>query len=132
MGNEFTTIIHNLVLDNTMPAKDLAKAIGKPYSTLLREVNPYDTGAKLGAESFFQIMYITGNYAPMEYMADKLGLELKQIENHVPHVIPGSFSRGSSLPYHQMPKDNSSEIHAMPSLATQAEICPTCGKTHFA
>ena len=51
MVSELSTLIHNLVLDNPVPAKDLAKAIGKPYSTLLREVNPYDTGAKLGAET---------------------------------------------------------------------------------
>ena len=46
MVSELSTLIHNLVLDNPVPAKDLAKAIGKPYSTLLREVNPYDTGAR--------------------------------------------------------------------------------------
>ncbi len=91
MQSEFSTIIHNLVLDNPMPAKDLARAIGKPYSTLLREVNPYDSGAKLGAESLFQIMSVTGNYRPMEYMAQKLGLELNMSDSHVPHVIPGSF-----------------------------------------
>ena len=56
MVSELSTLIHNLVLDNPVPAKDLAKAIGKPYSTLLREVNPYDTGAKLGAETLLQIM----------------------------------------------------------------------------
>ena len=35
MVSELSTLIHNLVLDNPVPAKDLAKAIGKPYSTLL-------------------------------------------------------------------------------------------------
>ena len=60
MVSEFASILHELVLDNPVPAKDLAKSIGKPYSTLLREVNPYDTGAKLGAETLLQIMTQTG------------------------------------------------------------------------
>lgn len=113
MQSEFSTLIHNLVLDNPMPAKDLAKALGKPYSTLLREVNPYDTGAKLGAESLFQIMSITGNYKPMEYMATHLGLHL-DIPNHVasgiPHITPGGF-------------------HARPE-GQMGNACPTCGKVH--
>lgn len=64
MVSELSNLIHNLVLDNPVPAKDLAKAIGKPYSTLLREVNPYDTGAKLGAETLLQIMMQTGDTKP--------------------------------------------------------------------
>lgn len=48
MRSDLIKILHNLVLDNPTPAKVLAKEIGKPYSTLLREINPYDTGAKLG------------------------------------------------------------------------------------
>lgn len=76
MRSELTKIVHSLVLDSHIPAKALAKEIGKPYSTLLREINPYDTGAKLGVETLFQIMQQTGNVAPLEYMAGKLGLKL--------------------------------------------------------
>ena len=76
MRSELTKIVHSLVLDSHIPAKALAKEIGKPYSTLLREINPYDTGAKLGVETLFQIMQQTGNVAPLEYMASKLGLKL--------------------------------------------------------
>ncbi|HJB66659.1 MAG TPA: amino acid-binding protein [Candidatus Mailhella merdavium] len=76
MVSEFASILHELVLDNPVPAKDLAKSIGKPYSTLLREVNPYDTGAKLGAETLLQIMTQTGDLKPLEFMANSLGYEL--------------------------------------------------------
>ena len=31
--------VHTLVIDGDMPAKTIASAIGKPYSTLLRECN---------------------------------------------------------------------------------------------
>lgn len=91
MVSELSTLIHKLVLDNPVPAKDLAKAIGKPYSTLLREVNPYDTGAKLGAETLLQIMLQTGDTKPLEYMAGKLGYSLVAARNDAPHVTPGAF-----------------------------------------
>ncbi len=112
MQSEFSTLIHNLVLDNPVPAKDLARAIGKPYSTLLREVNPYDSGAKLGAESLLRIMAVTGNYKPLEFMASKLGLELVIPEGQVPHVVPGAFE----------------SIGIVQNLR---DTCPTCGKEHF-
>ena len=37
--------VHTLVIDGDMPAKAIASAIGKPYSTLLRECNPCGKGA---------------------------------------------------------------------------------------
>lgn len=91
MVSELSTLIHNLVLDNPVPAKDLAKAIGKPYSTLLREVNPYDAGAKLGAETLLQIMSQTGDVKPLEFMANKLGYSLSSTKGDVPVVTPGAF-----------------------------------------
>lgn len=106
MVSELSTLIHNLVLDNPVPAKDLAKAIGKPYSTLLREVNPYDAGAKLGAETLLQIMMQTGDVKPLEFMAGKLGYNLMPAKGDVPHVTPGAF-------------------HA--KKGAEAPSCPSCG-----
>lgn len=77
MRSELIKILHNMVLDNAMPAKVLAKEIGKPYSTLLREINPYDTGAKLGVDTLMQIMKHTKNVAPLEYMAEQFGCKLE-------------------------------------------------------
>ncbi len=76
MSEELTKIIHSTVLESRIPAKNVAKEVGKPYSTLLREINPYDPGAKLGIETFFQIIKITGDISPLEYMADALGMQL--------------------------------------------------------
>lgn len=78
MRSDLIKILHNLVLDNPTPAKVLAKEIGKPYSTLLREINPYDTGAKLGVETLLQIMKFTKNVTPLEYMAGQLGYSLNK------------------------------------------------------
>ena len=73
MRTELTKLIHSLILESHIPAKVLAKELGKPYSTLLREINPYDSGAKLGVETLLQIMQITDNLEPLQYMAEVLG-----------------------------------------------------------
>ena len=66
--------VHTLVIDGDMPAK--ASAIGKPYSTLLRECNPYGKGAKLSAETLMAILKATGNTQHLEVMARELGYKL--------------------------------------------------------
>ena len=43
MSNDLITTVHDLVLESPIGAKAIAQAVGKPYSTLLREVSPYDT-----------------------------------------------------------------------------------------
>lgn len=65
--------IQELVLEGPLTAKELAKAIGKPYPTLMRELNPYDQGAKLGLETFLEILEITGNLRPFGALARGLG-----------------------------------------------------------
>ncbi len=77
MNNDLISTIHNLVLESPLGAKAIAQAVGKPYSTLLREVNPYDTGAKLGAETLMHIMKTTGNVTPLEKMASEMGYRLE-------------------------------------------------------
>ena len=72
--------VHTLVIDGDMPAKAIASAIGKPYSTLLRECNPYGNGAKLSAETFMAILKATGNIQPLELMARELGYKLIPID----------------------------------------------------
>lgn len=68
--------VHELVTQGKMPAKSVAIAIGKPYSTLLRETNLLDPGAKLGVETFMAILQTTGNVYPLEVMARELGYTL--------------------------------------------------------
>ncbi|MDL2216642.1 amino acid-binding protein [Desulfovibrio sp. OttesenSCG-928-M14] len=76
MSADFVRIIHSTVLESAIPAKVLAKKIGKPYSTLLREINPYDQGAKLGVETFLDILKHTGDISAVEYIANELGFDL--------------------------------------------------------
>ena len=77
MDNSFMNSIHELVLESPIRARNIAPAVGKPYSTLLREVNPYDSGAKLGAETLLSIMKVTGNISPLEYMVHEMGYRLE-------------------------------------------------------
>lgn len=77
MMSDLTNIVHTVVLEGNLPAHELAKEIGKPYSTLLRELNPYDRGAKLGIETLMHIMKCTGNVSPLEYMAEQMGYHLE-------------------------------------------------------
>ena len=124
MVSELSTLIHNLVLDNPVPAKDLAKAIGKPYSTLLREVNPYDAGAKLGAETLLQIMMQTGDVKPLEFMANKLGYNLMPAKGDVPHVTPGAFhtKKGAEAPDFSCPSCGSKLAYDVNTAPEAAEV----------
>ncbi|MGE4506377.1 MAG: phage regulatory CII family protein [Desulfovibrionaceae bacterium] len=68
-----TKMVQDVVLNGPMEAKEICKRIGKPYSTLLREINPFDQRAKLGAETFLEIIRVTGNLEPLKFMARELG-----------------------------------------------------------
>lgn len=74
-------VLHDLVVNNShMSAKDISKAIQKPYSTLLRESNPDDLGGKIGAVTLFSIMLATGEVEPLRWMAQELGYTLVATE----------------------------------------------------
>ncbi|GAB7023123.1 phage regulatory CII family protein [Salidesulfovibrio brasiliensis] len=72
-----TKKMQDAVLDGRIAAKDVCRRINKPYSTLLRELNPFDTHAKLGAETMFDIIKVTQNVAALEFMARELGYTLQ-------------------------------------------------------
>lgn len=78
------TALHQSVIEGKIPAKTVADSIGKTYSTLMREMNPYDTGAKIGVETFMDIVKITGDATPLQAMAQELGFCLTPLEekNH--------------------------------------------------
>lgn len=80
---ELTRIIQQSILEGRKPAKSVSEEIDKPYSTMLREANPYDTSAKVGVETLLDIMRITGDPAPLRYMARALGYELTPAQESV-------------------------------------------------
>lgn len=86
---DLTKKMQDVVLEGRIPAKEVSRAIKKPYSTLLRELNPFDSHAKLGAETMFEIVKATRNIAVLEFMARELGYTLMPTDN------PGANGAGS-------------------------------------
>lgn len=75
MKKTITHIAQSSVLDARL-SKLVAQKLGKPYPTMMRELNPFDSNAKLGAETLLDIMLITKNVQALEFMADKLGYKI--------------------------------------------------------
>jgi len=71
-----TKVVQDCILDSGIQAKVVAERIKKPYSTLMREINPFDTSAKLGAETLLEIMKVTADIRPLQFMAQEMGYSL--------------------------------------------------------
>lgn len=71
-----TKVVQEMLMNSNQPLKAIAFQVSKPYSTLLRELNPYDKGAKLGVETLLDLMRVTQNYQPLHYMAQEMGFTL--------------------------------------------------------
>lgn len=75
-----TKVVQDCILDSGIQAKEIAEKIGKPYSTLMREINPFDASAKLGAETLLDIMRVTKDLRPLQFMADEMGFSLNSAQ----------------------------------------------------
>ena len=69
---ELTRIIQDSVLGSSTNSREIAKKIDKPYPTLMREINPEDTGAKVGVNDLIPLMEVTGNIEPLTYLANSM------------------------------------------------------------
>lgn len=78
MEQKITNIVQSTVL-NAQRSREIAEKIGKPYPTMMRELNPFDNSAKLGIDTLIEIMKITENNTPLEFMADSLGYTLEKM-----------------------------------------------------
>ena len=83
MQKSLSEIIHEVALDNN--PKGLAEEMGKPYSTFMREINPYDDGAKVGAESLIPFTRATGDFAAIDFIETALG----RVAFVIPKPAPG-------------------------------------------
>ena len=79
--SEFSLLIQDVVISKPAQVQKLARRVGKTYSALVREANPYDSGAKLGAETLMRIMEVSHDIRPLAYMAQRMGMELRKISN---------------------------------------------------
>lgn len=81
-SEELGKVVQKHFLNIPMQPHELAERINKPYSTIMREINPYDDKAKLGIQTFYDIMIVTGCINTLRFMADKLGYELVRKKPH--------------------------------------------------
>lgn len=73
-------VVEDMVDASGKNRREIAVEIGKEYSTLRRELNPYDEGAKLGAELLLPLMRSTGRKDIAEWFALKVDCRLECIE----------------------------------------------------
>lgn len=81
MNKDLHILVQEVILQDRHSAHEIAKGLNKPYSTLMRECNPYDTKAKLGAHTLLDLMVFTGNITPLCFMANILGYKVVRMEN---------------------------------------------------
>ena len=56
MPTRIVEVIREMVRTSDKPAKALARELGKPYSTFMRELSQADTGAKFGVDLLLPLM----------------------------------------------------------------------------
>ena len=72
MPSDIRSVILDMVRNSDRPVKDIADAVGKPYSTLMRELDPGDARAKLGVELLLPLMQACDSTAPLRCLAEAL------------------------------------------------------------
>lgn len=72
--NTITELVQQMLIysEPKLPLKKVASELGKPYTTLIRELNPEDEYAKLGADLLLPIMRITKDVRPLQWLAEKM------------------------------------------------------------
>lgn len=69
MTDDVLNVIYDMARGSPKSIKSIAEEIGKPYSTLMRELDPGDRGAKLGVELLLPLMKACNSIAPIRFMA---------------------------------------------------------------
>ncbi len=72
MSSGLMKVILDMVQNSPKPIKVVAEEIGKPYSTLMREIDPEDRRAKLGVETLLPLMRACGSTAPLRFLAEAM------------------------------------------------------------
>lgn len=84
MPNTIYDVIRNMIDTSDKPAKQLAKEAGKPYSTLMREINTEDKGAKLGVETLLPLMQACQSIMPLRYLASRMNCRVEATDDIFP------------------------------------------------
>ena len=84
MPHGITEVIAQMVQESDRPAKALARELGKPYSTFMRELSGNDSGAKFGVEQLLPLMQACDSVLPLRYLAARMGCRVAALENAAP------------------------------------------------
>ncbi|HML56240.1 MAG TPA: hypothetical protein PKC79_19275 [Solidesulfovibrio magneticus] len=84
MPHGITEVIAQMVRESDRPAKALARELGKPYSTFMRELSGNDSGAKFGVEQLLPLMQACESVLPLRYLAARMGCRVAALENAAP------------------------------------------------
>lgn len=84
MDDDVQRLILEMVQNSHIPIKTLAENVGKPYSTLMREIDPGDRGAKLGVELLLPLMKACNSIAPLCHMASAMGYRVASMREISP------------------------------------------------
>jgi len=80
MQGGISEVIQEMVQESGKPAKALAKELGKPYSTFMRELSNSDKGAKFGVDALLPLMRACDSVMPLRYLAARMGCRVVALE----------------------------------------------------
>lgn len=87
-GITLTDAVGRMIEASGTPVKAIAADIGKPYSTLCRELDPADDGAKIGVDTLFPLIRSCSGSAPeippgpLQWLASRLGFRCVPVSRH--------------------------------------------------
>jgi hypothetical protein len=84
MKNDITAVILEMAQDCPRAIKTIAAEVGKPYSTLMRELDPGDRGAKLGVDLLLPLMQACKSISPLCHLAEAMGHRVVSIKDITP------------------------------------------------
>lgn len=74
-SKSFEMRLQDIVLTGDMPMKVISEKINKKYSTLMRELSPWDDYAKLGLSTAIAIIRVTKDRRILELILEECGLK---------------------------------------------------------
>jgi len=84
MPKTIMTAIREMVRASAKPAKALAKEIGKPYSSFMRELSQADRGAKFGVEMLLPLMQACDSILPLRFLAAHMDCRVVSLREVTP------------------------------------------------
>lgn len=73
-------ILHEDLMARRAQSKTVAETLSMPHTTLMRQLNPYDPGAKPRIGTFAALMRALGSYRALHHVAAECGFRLVELQ----------------------------------------------------